>query len=172
MEEIKIRPSQPACARCARAFASGETIVSTIREEAEQFVRSDFCAGCRPEEPVFCFFQTRAPVHEVSARTILEEVREFFRKLETTADRTHHQRRLMYLSALWLSRKKQLKLVETRRVDGRGVLKLLKAWDGEALDLPEELIPEEELPALLDELGRLFHLEASKIELNPAPESV
>ena len=174
MEEFKIKRADAACAACARAFASGERIISTIREIEEQFVRADTCVECRPQEDVFCFFHTTAPVVERSEKTIKEEVTEFFRRLEAQADRSVHQQRLMYLSGLWLSRKKALKLTASRREGGRGILVLQKAWDGEALDLPEEIIPDEALPPLMEELGALFHLpvEETKKQLHPPDESV
>ena len=172
MEEYKIRPALAACEACKRTFSAGESIHSTILAEGERFVRKDHCLGCRPAESeaaVFCFFQTHAPQPETSQRTILEEVREFFKKLEALGECGLHQRRLRYLSALWLSRKKQLKLVETKRLGDLRILVLQKAWDGEPLELPEEPIPEAELAPLLEELGTLFHLNAaaSKVVLSP-----
>lgn len=174
MEDFKLKSADAACAACARAFEAGERIVSTIREVEERFTRIDTCVGCRPEEDAFCFFHTTAPVPVRSEKSIKEEVTEFFRRLEAQADRTPHQQRLMYLSGLWLSRKKALKLTASRREGGRGILVLQKAWDGETLDLPEEYIPDEALPGLMDELGALFHLptEEAKNQLNPADETV
>lgn len=163
METYKIRPPESACAVCKRPFDSGQTIASTIREQEEQFVRLDSCTGCAVEGETFCRFTTRAPVREVSARTIREQVQEFFAKLAALAERTPHQQRLMYLSALWLTRKKALKLVETRRVEGRSILVLQRPGQEAPLELPEELIPEEELPPLLTELGELFHVSSQEI---------
>jgi hypothetical protein len=163
MEAYKIRPPESACALCKRPFASGQEIVSTIREEAEQFVRVDACAACPVEGEAFCRFRTRAPVREVPQKTIREQVIEFFKKLAGLAGRTAHQQRLMYLTGLWLSRKKALKLLETRRVEGRSLLVLQQAWDGQPLELAEELIPDAELPPLLEELGGLFHLNGREL---------
>lgn len=174
MEEFKLKSAAAACSACSRAFASGERIASTIREVNEKFLRTDTCVGCRPQEDAFCFFHTTAPVVERTEKSVREEVTEFFRRLETQADRTAHQQRLMYLSGLWLSRKKALKLTATRREGGRGILVMQKAWDGGMLELPEEFIPDEALPPLLDELGALFHLpsDEAKNQLNPRDETV
>ena len=162
MEGFKIRPAEEVCATCRRTFEAGEQIFSAIQMENDRFTRTDTCISCRPEQEPFCSFTARAPLREVTQLTLKEEVREFFKKLEAMTERSRHQQRLMYLSALWLSRKKTLKLVETIRRDGQPVLRLQKAWDGETLELPEEPIPDGELPPLLEELGALFHLDPSK----------
>jgi hypothetical protein len=174
MEEYKIHPPAAACAGCGRAFGAGDEILSTLREEAERFVRIDTCGACRPEGEAFCFFRTRAPRRDPPAKTVVEEVREFFKKLAASPEPDARRRRLKYLTALWLTRKKQLKLTATARHEGRTRLTLQQAWDAGTIELEEESIPDADLEPLLNELGTLFHLnpQEAKIELQRSADGV
>lgn len=158
-EDIKISPAAPACARCKGPFAQGLAFTSAVREENEVYLREDLCDACWPaaQPTALCWWRAQLPPPPDRLRTTVEEMRDFFKAL-SAAERGDHQARLFYLSALWLIRKKQLKLAATRRTEGPPVLILEQAWDARPVEVVEAPIPDAELPALLNELSKLFHI--------------
>lgn len=158
-DDIKISPPAPGCARCAVPFPQGVTFTSAIREENDLYLREDVCDACWPQVQTvaLCHWRARLPPPPDRPRTTVEEMREFFKAL-AARERTEHQARLFYLAALWLIRKKQLKLLRTRVADGPSVLQLSQVWDGRELDVVESPVPDAELPTLLEEFSKLFHI--------------
>ena len=123
--EYKITASSHACQACDRRFAIGDAYYSAILEVDgdEMFARHDFCTDCWNPDAAeyFSFWKTRVPEPEQPRRrgpqlVDLARLMELFEHLgDAQEDRAL---RFRYVLALVLMRKRRLKIVSSRRLDG------------------------------------------------------
>lgn len=132
--EYKIKKPLGACGRCEQEIALGAPIVSTILLEAAEPARRDFCVPCfdsleRKPEDEFAYWRTRRAGVKETKRVIdfptLKQL--FFRMTEQPGE---EYRKICYLVALLLMRKKLLQLKEFVTEGGRDFV-VLTAKDRE-----------------------------------------
>ena len=124
-EEYKLDRRSATCTGCGREFAPGEAIVSAIRQAKAGFLRSDSCESCaQGAPPAFSVWRGHHPEPvEDPHRLDFELAGEFLADLlEQQGDQ---QAGLAYVLTLLLARKRRLKILATRDLDGGEELEIL-----------------------------------------------
>ncbi len=161
----KIDRRKRACTGCSREFASEEKHYSAIRRDGAAFGRLDACTACWDRlfpagtEPPFSFWKTVAPRREKKRLEDVAAMTEFFKKLLERAGTDPGLEKVTYLTALLLMRKRRVRAAGSRSRDGRAWLVLEKSWDGEAVEIVDPPIADDELAPLKAQLEALFDLE-------------
>ena len=116
MAEYKIGKRARACMACEKEFGPGDAIVSAIYESGEEFTRRDVCEACFPEgRDCYSHWLTREqPVPEDPHRLDYNLALTFLDRLLWEADPARAG--LTYVLALLLSRKRRVKIRETRQL--------------------------------------------------------
>jgi hypothetical protein len=157
LEGWRISKSKDACSRCGRQFPPARAFYSCLVEEQADLVRRDFCADCWEQEPpagLFCYWRTRrsaAPVKRVVDTALMLE---FFDRLEQ-AD-TDRKRVLRFVLALYLMRRKELKLLETGRDSGAETLIFLRRASDSRVEVQNPGLTEEQIQETAAQLGQLL----------------
>ena len=116
MAEYRLSKRARACMACEKEFRPGDAIVSAIHESGEEFVRRDVCETCFPEaQDCYSHWLTREqPAPEDPHRLDYNLALTFLDRLLREADPARAG--LAYVLALLLSRKRRLKIRETRQL--------------------------------------------------------
>ena len=156
MDEWKIERRKRQCTPCEREFESEEVHYSGIVTLEKGFERRDLCLPCWEKKPfeLFSYWKTRMPRREERKLEDIAAMVEFFKCLAAAPGEDPTRRKVTYLTALLLMRKKRLKIVGHREE----TLILEKAWDGETIEIVEPTVGEEELDALRVDMEKLFDL--------------
>ena len=172
MDEWKIERRKRLCGGCGREFESEEKHRSAIRLTESRFGRVDSCLACWESlfpaggDPPFSSWSTTAPKRGKRRLEDVNAMVEFFKRLVETRSGDPLQDKVLYLTSLLLMRKRRVKAAGSKSRDGRTLLVLEKAWDGETVEIADPAIPDEELGTLKAELERMFDGAAE-----PAPAS-
>lgn len=165
MEEWKIERRKPGCSACGKPFASGEDLTSAILESPDaSFARREFCRGCwsPSRDGIFSYWETRIPPLEDRRLHNVPAMIDFFRKLVAAPLLDPTRRKVAFLAALLLARRRKVRLLP----EEDGWIPLETAWNGDTLRIPDPEIAEKDLESLKEEMERLFQ------ELSAAAEGV
>ena len=117
-----------ACTACAKAFAPGDEACSRLSVAGAELNRADFCAACwaaQPEDATALFWRSRVR-DEAKPRRDLYDAAELFEILKRLLEEADPARdRLVYLLALYCSRKRLLRLRGIERKDGVELLRFV-----------------------------------------------
>lgn len=164
LETWRITKSRHTCCLCGEEFAENGLFFSCLVEQEAEFGRRDFCRACweesRSGEPVpgrleglFCFWRTRrAPA---SRRQVVDTdlMLEFFDRLERPD--SDMKRTLRFVLALYLMRRKELKLVEVSR-GGTESLVLERRSSGDRVEVENPNLTEEQIEQTAAQLSQLL----------------
>jgi len=171
----EIGKARKSCSRCNRKFESVIEIYSGIVQEGENFVRLDFCAACWENEKQEFFSYWKTSAHESAKGKKEEDIKaltNFFKALSKNYDDSNLKKaKIRYIIALFLLRKRQLKMVTTSRKGDNEYLTLEKSWDGENIEILAPLIGEEEFDSIKKELETLFDFEIQEEKKENIPIS-
>ena len=120
VETWRISRGKAACCACGKEFQPNQGLFSALREEGEEFLRHDFCPSCWPaqqEASFFCHWRTRRAQPEQRHALDTGLMLEFFDRLEG-ADAAN-KKVFRFVVALYLMRRKELKLLGPERTDER-----------------------------------------------------
>ncbi len=166
VEEWKIEKRGRSCTLCGRPFRSEEEHYSGIAEAGNRFERRDFCLACWEQKPgLFSFWRTQTPRVEERRLENMAAMIEFFKRLVATPPEDPSRRKIAYLIALLLVRKRRLRLAGSRN----GVLRLEKSWDGETIEIAEPFIPDGEIEDLRRQMEEIFEVEFPSGGPDPGP---
>lgn len=173
--EYKIKKPLGACATCAREIAVGEPMISTVLLEATEPVRRDFCVACfesavRQPADEFAYWRTKRAGAKETKRVIdfptLKAL--FFRMTEQPGE---EYRKICYLVALLLMRKKLLQLKEFVTEGGRDYV-VLTAKDREGqLKIEAPNLRGEEFAEMREKLAMLLDVDLEGDGASVAAES-
>ena len=115
-------------------------------------------------EPEVCFWTRRRP-ESAQQRTVVDYamLRELFGRMLLRDDDVY--RRLSYLVALVLIRKRFLRLVGFQRRAGREVMVVTRGAGQPSLDVPAPLLTAEDLLLVRDQLAQLLHADLADHDL-------
>lgn len=158
VETWHITKGADCCCGCGKPFAANRLLYSCLLEVGDDFERRDLCADCwdaGAPANVFCFWRTRhteavrKPVIDTAVMT------EFFDRLEGTQD--DQKRAFRFVLALYLMRRKELKLLEVRRGDDKETLVLQRRAGKQRVEVENPGITEERLEEIASRLSQLLN---------------
>jgi hypothetical protein len=158
VETWHITKGADCCCGCGKPFAANRLLFSCLIEAGSDFERRDLCADCwdaGAPANLFCFWRTR---HTEAVRKPVVDAAvmiEFFDRLEGTQDEQKHAFR--FVLALYLMRRKELKLVEVSRNDGKETLVLQRRSDRQRVEVENPGITEERLEEIASRLSQLLN---------------
>jgi hypothetical protein len=172
VSEFRIARRAQVCAISGKPFEPGDAIVSVIHEEPQGFVRRDVREehlGSIGGQP-FCIFRTEQPPPPPAARRIdYELAQEFLDRLLREADPAREP--LVYALTLLLSRKRRVKILETRHLPEGDLLLVLipRAEEDEKVKVRAPRLSPEQETALQQEIARLFNFDPGEAPEPPPP---
>lgn len=151
------------CTRCEKTFQEEESFYSSLFLDNASFLRKDFCEGCwkdNPDTAFFSFWKTRIPKKGEEKRIVVNNAAIFTLFLRLGEQGEHHDepwaKNLRYVLALFLMRKKLLKLENQGRDDMGEFLELYSAGEDKLFKIHNPHLSEEEVVRLNDEILKLF----------------
>ncbi len=157
LETWQIAKSRHLCHRCGGEIPERRSFFSCLVERGAELERLDLCADCwgtdPPAEP-FCFWRTRRPASERQRTVDTGLMWEFFERLEGAEE--ERKRIFRFVLALYLMRRKELKLLEIGRAEGAEVLLFERRSSGERLQVQSPGISEEQIDEAAAQLARLL----------------
>jgi hypothetical protein len=172
----KIPTVTRSCAACRRALQTGDRVTTIFRLQAEGPQRRDLCSECGQagENLAETFFWK----HRLAASDVRRPVvdyallRELFARMLQRGDEIY--RRLSYLVALVLIRKRWLRLHGFEVRAGREVMVVSRGAGEPAFDVPAPFLSAEDMLAVREHLARLLQadvVEGDLPDLAAAPPS-
>ncbi len=163
----KIPASSHECAACRRALQAGDTVTTAFRWLAEGPERRDLCEACgRAEENVAeAFFWRRRLRADEARRPVVDYalLRELFTRMLQRGDEIY--RRLSYLVALVLVRKRFLRLHGFEVRAGREVMVVSRGTGQPSFDVPAPFLSPEDMLAVRQHLTRLLQADVAEGDL-------
>ncbi len=157
-EQWKIASSQGTCSACDVRFPERGVFYSALRETEEGFCRSDFCRDCWEDvdrAELFCFWRTRQqPSETEKPRVDTELLVEFFERLGPAE--TEEKQVFRFVLALYLLRRKELKLRQVTRGQQGEFLLLEWSSSGDEVEVANPGVTEEQIESAAARLGGLF----------------
>ena len=157
LETWRISKCKDACCHCGRQLAPHRHFFSCLVEERSDLQRCDFCADCweqdRPGE-LFCYWRTRrssAPQKRVMNTEVLLE---FFGRLDQPD--SEQKRTFRFVLALYLTRRKELKLLEVARAEGGESLIFTRRSNGERVEVANPGLTEQQVQEVAGQLSQLL----------------
>ena len=159
-QDWKLARGAPACCRCGSEFPDGQAFFSALSEQQGDFARQDFCLACWQEakhSAFFCFWKTRRSTQDRRPRVELDAVFQFFDNLRG-ADRPD-RKEMRFVLALYLARRRALRLVGVSREDGRELLEFRRPRADESFLVENPHLTEEQINATTERIKDLFRTE-------------
>jgi hypothetical protein len=149
--------SAPRCCRCGAEFQEGHTFFSALTEQNGELARDDYCPGCweeYEEEERFCFWRSRRLPEGRPQRIDTEVVLDLFDRLQQ--DPPPDRRELLFVLALYLTRRKALKLTGVRREGERELLEFRRPRRQETFLIENPRLSEDQIDAATERLKELL----------------
>lgn len=167
MEEFRLRRKSDWCAACQRTFEVGEPIYSCVVLEEDAPARVDRCSGCWEardlSEEAYASWRTRHRAGDERPRPIdFRALSELF--LRMAERKKPEYRKLTYLLALLLLRKRVLRLVTFVTERSSDWLVVERRPTGERLRVEAPELGQSEIAELRARLRRLLDLDLSAEE--------
>jgi hypothetical protein len=172
--EFKIRRRADTCSVSGRPFLPGDVVVSVITEDGEGFLRRDMHEECFAQEKgePFCVWRSRQPEPPAPKQALdYDFARTFFDRLVREADPAREA--LVYALTLLLSRKRRVRIRETRRLPEGELLRVVVPRDEEddVVSVRAPRLNDEQIDALQAELEGLFDLPSAAPASGASPEA-
>jgi hypothetical protein len=166
-DAFKLPRPADCCAHCEQPLLAGMHCTTIVRFLADAPVREDLCTACGEKavaDPEVCFWTRRRP-DSSGQRAVVDYamLRELFGRMLLKADDVY--RRLSYLVALVLIRKRFLRLVGFQRRAGREVMVVTRGAGQPTLDVPAPLLTAEDLLQVRDQLAQLLNADLADHDL-------
>jgi hypothetical protein len=156
----EITKSAYICAGCNAELKVGQAYFSALAEEQTGFARRDYCTQCWggiADKKFFSFWKTRRLKGDKPPRMDAVAVFDFFSKLAESD--SPDRKELRFVLALYLTRRKTLKLKGVKRDGEREVLEFCRPRRQEVFEVENPNLTEEQISAATARLKELFHAE-------------
>jgi len=153
----QIEKSTCRCASCENEFSVGQAYFSALCEAGSDFVRKDYCSSCwegAQEASFFSFWRTRRQTGERRKRIDIAVVFDFFKKLLESEG--EDRRDILFVLALYLTRRKALKLKGVRRDGARELLQFRRPRRTNIIEIEDPHLSDEQVDAATQKLKELF----------------
>lgn len=158
--EWKINKGSNGCVMCGKEFSEEEEYFSALFDEANAFLRKDFCASCwdkDKESGPFSFWKTKVPKKDKPPQKFanVEVFLDIFAKLEGNND--PRQKNLRYVLSLYLIRKKIFKLDSWQKKDGAEIITVYYPKGDRKYDVFNPDLKDDEIDAITSEMNQLLN---------------
>ncbi len=152
------------CGKCQKTLQEEETVYSCLLLDSNAFTRADFCGDCWKNPSgipqFFSFWKTTVPRKDVPKRKVIDNaaIMNLFLRLGESGE--HHDepwaKNMRYVLALFLMRKKLLKLEKHGRDDMGEFMELYSREEDKLFKIHNPRLGDEEAARLNDEILKLF----------------
>lgn len=153
----KVSKSQQGCSYCGHEFEPNRHFFSALSEEGEELVREDFCPVCWEKfrlEPHFCYWRTQRQAGSRRHTVDTDLMVEFFEKLAGAED--DRKRAFRFVLALYLMRRKELKLETINRSGDEEVMVFRRKGTGDQVDVANPDLDEIQIQEVSEQLSELL----------------
>lgn len=159
MNDYQISPSTRRCALSGRELKPGERYFSVLLDESGKFVRKDYAADSwsgPPTSQAVGFWQAKVPNGSAPRRPAVDEemLVECLSHMEGTTELSAQKFR--YVLALFLLRRRRLRLEETRKQGEVEVLSLRCMRSGERFSVIDPSLSDAEFESVQDDVFRVL----------------
>jgi len=156
-QDWKVQRCAQHCAACRMEFGRGQDFFSALCEEGEGFERLDFCPSCWQggrSNGFFSFWKTQLPADGRRRRIDVEVVLDLFTKLGEggASDRVP----MRFVLALYLTRRKALKLLGIRREGERELIDFTRPGSEDVFPVENPHLDQPQMDALTESLKDLL----------------
>ncbi len=159
-ESWTITRSRGACSACRQELPPKRTFFSCLNEEKDDFVRSDFCPACWEKQDsarCFCFWRSRRAEPDQKPTLDTGLMLEFFDRLARPDN--DRKRTFRFVLALYLMRRKELKLLRVERDAEGESLVFQRRSSGEELSVADPAMMEDQIQETSRHLNQLLSAE-------------
>ena len=165
-----VASSSGTCAVCSKRFEDREDYYSALFLSGDTFSRKDYCLACwkGPDESVFSFWRARSKSKPAPPRRFVDDdvLLDFFQRLSESEDPA--RRKFQFIMAVLLLRKRLLR-ERSRKRDEQGVVWTVESSRlGREFHVRDQGFAEEEIAAILAEIGQVLNLHLSQDTPPPA----
>lgn len=160
MDEWKIKSQANVCAQCQSGFKNLQEVISCVKLEKNMFARYDYCMNCwqtvQSNVQPLSFWQR---THHEPPENPFEDIQalsRFFESVHRRAAEIPGADEVLFVVAMFLLRKRRLKLVSSREQGADVALEFEKCWDGERIILKEVTLTDEKLESVRTNILSLF----------------
>ncbi len=155
--EYSLKPLSKTCAASGEPLVPGDLCYSVLIEQDGRYERVDFSseAWSGVPEGAIGVWRTEVPQPESKPKGYLDLDRLFDLFAEYCEQANDYQKKLRYVLALLLIRKRRLLHESTLEVDGRQMMQLQGAQGEGAFEIPEEELSQVEMARLQSEIHTL-----------------
>ena len=159
--EWNIGKNAKKCLSCDRGFIENDEFFSALLDKGDAFIREDFCPDCwdqSDKETVYSFWRSKVAGGKEPPKTKIniDVIFDLFIKLEDAGDEEMSKLNLRFVLALYLMRKKILKLKSTKVVENSEIL-IFKAPDGKSdFELLNPNLDADQIEQITNEVKMLF----------------
>ena len=154
----RISKSREQCSYCGKEFSERSTFFSVLSEEDDELVREDFCPTCWENfrtQPHFCFWRARREPREKKQKLDTEVMLSLFDQLEGAED--DRKRAFRFVLALYLMRRKELRLDTIRRGDDAESMVFKGKGSGEIVEVINPDLDEAQIQQVSEHLTELLN---------------
>ena len=151
--DYRLRPLAAVCAVSGETLEPGSECVSALIDEEGHFTRCDIAAAHWTEPPENCvgYWRSTVPQPQAKAKTLdAETLMERFEQL--AEEDAPHQGPLVYVMALWLMRRRRLRLTGSEQIEGVDRLVLSGSGGEGPFTIREEQLSQADAEALQAQL--------------------
>jgi hypothetical protein len=157
-QDWRISKSREECSYCGKTFCERAEFYSVLSEEGEELVREDFCPTCWEKfrtQPHFCFWRARREPAE--KRQVLDTgvMLSLFDQLEGAED--DRKRAFRFVLALYLMRRKELRLEDIARGDSAEKMVFKRKGSGEKVEVVNPDLDESRIQEVSEHLTDLLN---------------
>ncbi len=158
--EWKINKSSNGCIICNKEFSEEEEYYSSLYSENDFFIRKDFCTSCWDEGregSFFSFWKTKVPKKDKPSQKLVDTdvLLDMFMRLD--GDTGINQKNLRFVLALYLIRKKVMKLKSLTRENSEEFIIVYCSKVDREFHVFNPNLKEEEIEAITTELSQLLN---------------
>jgi len=156
----QVKGSQKSCSSCGSQFEENQTFYSALSEEEGQFRRDDFCPACWERargEGFFCFWKTRHQPPQAEVKVETDVLMDLFWRLQDP--QTPKDKAFRFVLALYLCRRRALKLAGNRHRNGSETLLLRSGGQEELIPVENPQLDEAQIEQVTTQLKELLQMD-------------
>jgi len=158
-ESYSITRSAQQCSFCGREFPQRQPFFSALRDEHGELIREDFCCECWERfrgEPFFSHWTVRRGADSPARPVHTDALLQAFERM--VHPQTQQEKNIRFVLALYLTRRKKLKLVGMRTQAGTSHIVFRYAGRKDSALVEDTHLNEQEIAANTERLKQLLDM--------------